>query len=243
MPTALHIGGRVAGVAAILNVAYRATLRPRLAAWGASDEERRARLPGDDILPVDVPTSTMGTTIDAPPSAVWPWLVQMGCGRAGWYSHDLLDNGGKPSAERIVPEWQRVSLGDRLPGDPSGRGRVWFAIEGIYPERALILRGSIDLRTGRSYDPAGGRPVAYSDSTWTFVLEELPGERTRLLARYRGEAAPLWRAVPTSLVVGLPSHVLMQTRQFRNLKRRIERAHPPRDHRTRTGGPLEAVPR
>jgi proline iminopeptidase len=120
---------------------------------------------------------------------------------------------------------------------------VWFAIEGIYPERALILRGSIDLRTGHSYDPAGGRPVAYSDSTWTFVLEELPGERTRLLARYRGEAAPLWRAVPTSLVVGLPSHVLMQTRQFRNLKRRIERAHPPRDHRTRTGGPLEAVPR
>jgi proline iminopeptidase len=242
MPTALRIGGRVASVAAILNVAYRAALRPRLAAWGVSGEERRAKLPGDDILPVDAPTSTMGTTIGAPPSAVWPWLVQMGCGRAGWYSHDLLDNGGQPSAERIVPEWQRVSLGDRLPGDPSGRDRVWFAIEGIYPERALILRGSIDLRTGRSYDPAGGRPVAYSDSTWTFVLKELPGERTRLLVRCRGEAAPLWRAVPASLIVGLPSHVLMQTRQFRNLKRRVERTRTPRDHLIRTAGSLEAVP-
>jgi proline iminopeptidase len=243
MTNALHIGSRVAGAAAILNVTYRAALRPRLAAWGASDEERRARLPGDDILPVDVPTSTMGTTIGAPPSAVWPWLVQMGCGRAGWYSHDRLDNGGRPSAERIVPEWQRVSLGDRLSSDPSGRGRVWFAIEGIYPERALILRGSIDLRRGRSYDPAGGRPVAYSDSTWTFVLEELPGERTRLLARCRGEAAPLWRAVPTSLIVGLPSHVLMQTRQFRNLKRHVERARTFPAHRTRREGLLEDVPR
>jgi proline iminopeptidase len=243
MPNALHIGSRAVSLAALLNVAYRAALRPHLAACGASEEERRARLPGDDILPVDVPTSTMGTTIDAPPSAVWPWLVQMGCGRAGWYSYDLLDNGGQPSAERIVPEWQRVSLGERLPGDPSGRGRVWFAIEGIYPERALILRGSIDLRTGRSYDPAGGRPAAYSDSTWTFVLKELPGGRTRLLARCRGEAAPLWRAVPMSLVVGLPSHVLMQTRQFRNLKRRVERALTPRDHRTRSEGLLETVPR
>jgi proline iminopeptidase len=88
----------------------------------------------------------------------------------------------------------------------------------------LILRGSIDLRTGRSYDPAGGRPASYNDSTWTFVLKELPGERTRLLARGRGEAAPLWRAMPMSLIVGLPSHVLMQAKQFRSLKRRVERA-------------------
>jgi hypothetical protein len=166
----------------------------------------------------------MGTTIDAPPAAVWPWLVQMGCGRAGWYSQDRLDNAGRPSAEQIIPEWQRVSLGDRVSSDPSGRDRVWFTIEGIYPERALILRASIDLRTGRSYDPSRGRPEAYSDSTWTLVLRELPGSRTRLLARTRGEAAPLWRAVPVSLVVGLPSHRLMQARQFRNLKRRAERA-------------------
>ncbi|MEA2458003.1 MAG: hypothetical protein QOC95_975 [Thermoleophilaceae bacterium] len=222
MPTALKIAGRAAGSAAFLNVAYRAALRPRLGTWGALDEESRASLPGDDILPVGAVTSTMGTTIDAPPGAVWPWLVQMGCGRAGWYSHDFLDNGGQPSSERIVPEWQRVSLGDRLSADASGKGRFWFTIEGVYPDRALVLRGSIDLRTGRSYNPAHGRPAAYSDSTWTFVLHELPGARTRLVTRTRGEGAPLWRALPVNLVVGLPSHVLMQTRQFRNLRRRAQ---------------------
>jgi proline iminopeptidase len=216
---------RTLGSAALLNVGYRATLQPRLATWGASEEEAGASLAGDDVLRVGATTSTMGTTIGAPPAAVWPWLVQMGCGRAGWYSYDLLDNGGRPSSEQIVPEWQRVSLGDHVPSDPSERGRSWFTIEGLYPERALVLRASVDLRTGRVYDPSHGHPAAYSDSTWTFVLRELPGQRTRLLARTRGRASPLWRAVPVSLVVGLPSHVLMQTRQFSNLKRRAEMAH------------------
>jgi proline iminopeptidase len=224
MLRALRAAGRALGSTALLNVGYRATLQPRLATWGASEEEARASLPGDDVLPVGATTSTMGTTIDAPPAAVWPWLVQMGCGRAGWYSYDLLDNGGRPSAEQIVPAWQRVSLGDHVPTDPSERGRSWFTIEGIYPERALILRASVDLRTGRAYDPSRGHPGAYSDSTCTFALRELPGSRTRLLARTRGQAFPLWRAVPMSFVVGLPNHVLMQTRQFRNLKRRTEMA-------------------
>jgi proline iminopeptidase len=195
-------------------------------------------MPGDEILSVGATTSTMGTTIDAPPDAVWPWLVQMGCGRAGWYSYDRLDNGSRPSADQIVPEWQRVSLGDRVPSDPSDRGRLWFTIEGIYPERALVLRASIDLRTGRPYDPSRGHPAAYSDSTWTFVLRELPGSRTRLLARTRGEASPLWRAAPMSLVVGLPSHALMQTRQFRNLKRRAEMAQKEALHPQSVGEPL-----
>src|SRR3954451_17644190 len=105
MSRALQLGGR----AALLNVAYRVALRPRLASWGATDEEARSSLPGDDVLSVGAPTSTMGITIDAPAADVWPWLVQMGCDRAGWYSHDRLDNGGRPSADRIVPDWQRVS--------------------------------------------------------------------------------------------------------------------------------------
>lgn len=175
----------------------------------------------------------MGITIDAPPADVWPWLVQMGCDRAGWYSHDKLDNGGRPSADRIVPDWQRVSLGDHLSSDASGKKRFWFAIEGIYPEHALVLRASIDLRTGRSYDPGRERPAAWSDSTWTFVLRELPDSRTRLLARGRGEESPGWRAIPMHLAIGLPSHVVMQLRQFRNLKhlaegtRRDTERHPP----------------
>jgi hypothetical protein len=218
MSKALQLASR----AALLNAAYRVVLRPRLASWGATDEEARATLPGDDILPVGCPTTTMATTIDAPPAAVWPWLVQMGCDRAGWYSHDQLDNGGRPSAEKIVEEWQRVSLGDRLSSDPTGKNRAWFTIEGLYPDHALVLRASIDLRTGRPYSLSGPRPPAYSDSTWALVLQKLPDSRTRLLARTRSDAAPLWRSAPINFVVGLPSHVVMQLRQFRNLKRRAE---------------------
>jgi hypothetical protein len=233
MSKALQLAGR----AALLNAAYRVVLRPRLASWGATDEEARASLPGDDVLPVGAPTSTMGITIDAPPADVWPWLVQMGCDRAGWYSHDKLDNGGRPSAEQIVPDWQRVSLGDHLSSDASGKNRFWFVIEGIYPEHALVLRASIDLRTGRSYDPGRERPAAWSDSTWTFVLRELPDSRTRLLARGRGEESSAWRAIPMHLAVGLPSHVVMQLRQFRNLKRLAGRT--PRD--TKAHHPIGAV--
>jgi hypothetical protein len=210
---------RTAGAIALLNVTYRAGLRPRLARLGATDAEARCPLPGDDVLPVGADTSTMATTIDAPPADVWPWLVQMGCGRAGWYSYDRLDNGGRPSAERIVPEWQLVSAGQRLSSDASGRGRYWFAIERLDPERSLVLRACIDLSTGLSYEPGHGRPEAFSDSTWAFHLEPLDGDRARLLVRSRVEAAPLWRAVTMSMAFGLPSHAIMQTRQFRNLKR------------------------
>lgn len=222
MPTPLQLATRAACSAALLNVAYRSAIRPHLATWGATEDEARASLPADDILPLGAPTTTMATTIHAPPPDLWPWLVQMGCGRAGWYSHDRLDNGGRPSANQIVPAWQEVSLGDRLSTDPTGHEKIWFTIERIYPERALTLRASIDMSNGHSYDPGGTRPRAYSDSTWTFVLRELPEHRTRLLVRTRGDAAPVWRAALINSAVGLPSHVIMQLRQFRNLKLRVE---------------------
>jgi hypothetical protein len=96
---ALYIGGRVAGVAAILNVVYRAALRSHLAAWGASDEERRARLLGDDILPVDGPTSTMGTTIGALRRQSGHGWVRWAAGVRGGKPRPAR-HGGRPSAER-----------------------------------------------------------------------------------------------------------------------------------------------
>jgi hypothetical protein len=75
--------------------------RPRILRWGASDEEVRQPYPGADLIPGGHRGATMALTIHAPPSRVWPWLVQMGCNRAGWYSWDRLDNGGVPSADRI----------------------------------------------------------------------------------------------------------------------------------------------
>jgi hypothetical protein len=129
----------------------------------------------------------MAVTIDAPPSGVWPWLVQMGCDRAGWYSWDRLDNGGTPSAARIHPEWQRVAVGHRWAAAQSGS--AWFEVAVLEPEHFLALRAPLDLR-GRPFDPAGPRPRFYSDSTWCFLLRELPGGRTRLVVSGYAAARP-----------------------------------------------------
>ena len=93
-------------------------------AAGASDDELTSSFPGADLVPGGVRTATMAVTIDAPPSRVWPWLVQMGTDRGGWYSWDLLDNFGRRSADRIHPEWQKIDLGDRFTGKPRSGGSV-----------------------------------------------------------------------------------------------------------------------
>lgn len=184
----------------------------------------RSPFPGADIIAGGTRGTTMATTIDAPPSSVWPWLVQMGCDRAGWYSWDRLDNGGVPSAERIQPEWQRISVGDRLASTPSGS--AWFEAAAVEPERLLALRASLDLR-GRPFDPRGPRPRWYTDSTWTFLLDELPGGRTRLVVSGYAAACPRTLLAIGNLAFWEPAHWIMQTRQFANLKRRAERDSAP----------------
>ncbi|MGZ4742058.1 MAG: hypothetical protein ACXVYS_02505 [Oryzihumus sp.] len=94
----------LAAVAAV--TAYLVVVRPRLLRWGATQAEVRADFPGREIVPGGTRSATMATTIDAPPAQVWPWLVQMGTDRGGWYSWDRLDNFGRRSAHRVHPEWR-----------------------------------------------------------------------------------------------------------------------------------------
>jgi hypothetical protein len=109
--------------------------------------------------------------IDAPTANVWPWLVQMGCQRAGWYSWDRLDNGGTPSADHIIPELQHLAVGDVLPFRPQGPDG--FDVVRIVPERALVVHSKGPLYEG----------------TWAFVLEP-HGDRTRMVTRYRATYEP-----------------------------------------------------
>jgi proline iminopeptidase len=199
--------------------AYALVVRPRMLRWGAVDEELRQPYPGADLIPGGRRGATMAVTIDAPPSRVWPWLLQMGCNRAGWYSWDRLDNGGRASAERIHPEWQELRLGDRLASTP--KGNAWFEVAALDRERFIGLRASLDLR-GRPFDPRGPRPRFYIDALWGFHLKELPGARTRLVVSGYASGRPQLVRKLADSIFWEPAHWVMQTRQFANLKRRTE---------------------
>lgn len=168
--------------------------------------ERTWRIEGDELLSEVQAQLTHAVTIDAPPDKVWPWLLQMGCQRAGWYSWDRLDNAGAKSADHIIPELQKLAVGDILPARPVGA--EGFKVLRIAPERALIL-GSI---------------TPGWDGTWAFVLEPLGADRTRLVTRYRAAFSPSKRMA--MLVPALVSvHAFMETKQLRTLKHHAEHLH------------------
>jgi hypothetical protein len=140
----------------------------------ATTLEQRRALPVDALVPEPIFASTHAITIDAPPEQVWPWIAQMGAGRAGWYSWDVIDNGGTPSANRVVPEFQTVVPGDVMPAVP--RATNAFVVASVDPPRDLVLTVP---------DGTGGNAVA-----WEHVLDPIPGGRTRLIVR--GLASAHW---------------------------------------------------
>jgi hypothetical protein len=199
-------------------VALSAAARPRLRNWGSTPHDRTRTLPGDGLIADERWACTMAITIAAPAAAVWPWLAQMGGDRAGWYSFDHLDRGGRPSARELDPRWTPAREGDRLVTVP---GRSWFDVVGAEPGRSLILRASLDLR-GRPFDPRAGRPRGFVDSRWEFFLDPQADGSTRLIARTAGASGPRpWTDI-MDVAFWHPAHVIMQIRQLRQLKRRAE---------------------
>jgi hypothetical protein len=191
----------------------RALLRALARELGPATADGKRPLVGDDILGAGRFQRTHAVTLEAPAAQVWPWLVQMGARRAGWYSYDGLDNDGMPSASAILPGLQRLSVGDIVPALPRSEGG--FAVLRLERERALVLGDPSLLPGGRK---SGGPPWR---TTWAFVLEPIGTGATRLLVRARAEFAPTaWRAVARP-ILGLV-HEVMERRQLRNLRRRVE---------------------
>jgi pimeloyl-ACP methyl ester carboxylesterase len=188
-------------------------VRPLCGPAPAARSTARQSLRGDDLLPAARAEVTHHVDIEAPASNVWPWLVQMGRRRGGWYSWDLLDNGGVPSASRIVPELQKLAVGDILP--VKAKGSDGFAVLVIDPQRALVLGDPSLLPDGTRSAPHAPR------ATWAFVLEPLSAARTRVHVRVRAEyerglASSLLRPLVTAL------HDVMERKQLRTLKQRAE---------------------
>ena len=196
--------------------------RSLLAQWARTIAPSRGHeddvpMPGDELLPDAVGQLTDGITIRATADEIWPWLVQMGSRRAGFYSIDLLDNAGRRSAREIHPELQALSVGDRIPATPGGTDG--FDVLRIDEPRALVLGGLYDPTRSRQLDFTAPRPEHYWHVTWAFALEPLDRRRTRLRARAR-VAFPdtdRFRAVWMG-----PAHRLMERAQLRNLAARVE---------------------
>jgi hypothetical protein len=140
-------------------------LRRRQLRWSATDAEVEAHMSGDALDPHPSFNSTRAITIDATPEAVWPWLTQIGRGRAGFYSYDLFDNGARPSAKRILPEFQRPQIGDRVAMATKVNERTAFTITSLEANRSMLW--------------------AKPRSTWAWRLEPLEAGGTRLIVRLR----------------------------------------------------------
>ena len=180
---------------------YRKFLRQPILTWGATAEEAAARLPGDELLEDAEGVATRAITIDAPRSAVWPWIAQMGPSpRGGAYTYDWIENLlglNMHSADRILPDYQHPEVGD---GFGYGANKMSFKI--VEPERVLATQS------------ADGNWV------WTFVLAE-HGGKTRLISRNRFRLPKLKDKI--GMIPMEPGSLMMERRMLYGIKQRAER--------------------
>lgn len=174
-----------------LGMAYWFAIRPQHLRWGAEPAEVRAFWPGDDLIARPQVSATHSITIQAPPDRVWPWLVQIGQDRGGFYSYEFIENAmglNMANADRILPEWQSLQVGDVVPLAPDGTMDVPVVI--VEPQRTLVLHADSRLP---SPSGKGGPPLPpgqYLAVSWGFYLSERTDGATRLVERFRLDYTP-----------------------------------------------------
>jgi hypothetical protein len=185
-------------------IAYPLFFRRWCLSWGARPGEVSMKLPGDELLADAGLVSTRAVTIDAPPAAVWPWLVQMGSGRGGAYTYDWIENLlglHMHSARRVLPQFQNLQVGDEL---PLGPGRPVMRVEVCDPERTLATR------------------FADGNWVWIFALVAEDGQ-TRLISRNRIAARGGWLPVRLfNLLVMEPGSLIMERKMLLGIKQRAQ---------------------
>lgn len=216
------IGEGIFGAAFIgANIVFAPLLRSWRMSWGSTTKEMRQTLPGDEMSPHPKFVATRGITLHAPVDHVWQWLVQLGCKRGGWYSYDLLDNGGAPSSDRIVPELQSLQVGDALPMTPDGK--MSMPIRQIEPGRAIVMGGTLDPKTGKDADINDPDLREYFSWVITYALEPLDATTTRLIARNRADWNPsLMNRIAFGVFIEAISFV-MERQMMLGIKTRAEK--------------------
>ena len=180
---------------------------------------RNRTLPGDEFVRNPRYQTTRAITIDAPASEVWPWLVQMGQGRGGFYSYDWLENLvglDIHSADAIIPELQDLKVGDQVrlaPVDSRGTAFV-MDVAVLVPERSLVLRAPGTLEDALESD------LPYA--TWAFILEPISEGATCLIVRFRSDFMPTLRGLVVNKYALAVPHFLMERKTMRGIRKRAE---------------------
>jgi hypothetical protein len=221
----LRFAGIVGAGLAVGALAYTKVCRPRFLRWGTLPEERSRRWPGDSFLPDAVITSmaTRAITVHATPEAIWPWILQLGQDRGGFYSYSWLENliGAEiHNVDRIVPEFQKRRVGDSVwmaPADKfDGMGRMTVAL--LEPRRALVLVSPQDWERIEEGEPG-------QDGSWTFILEPVDEQSTRLILRSRsGIRSRAGRLL--DYLFWEPAHFVMERKMMESIKSLAELTDP-----------------
>lgn len=183
---------------------------------GATTSEVMSPLPGDELVREPRIETTRAITIHAPAAEVWPWVAQVGYHRGGWYTNPRLDrliwHVDNPTTDRILPQFQRLRVGDTVPDGPEGTAR--FTVATITPGQVLAL-----------YDPDGTH-IPETQFSWVFVLRALDADHTRLILRTRAAWARRWWMTPLAyLALGPADFVMAHVMLLRGIKLRAEHAH------------------
>jgi hypothetical protein len=212
--------------AGVLLAVYGKLVHPWLRTWRATEEELRGPWPGDELVDRIVSTTTRAITIDAPPAAVWPWIVQIGQDRAGFYSYRVLENAvgaDMPNVRWIVPEFQHRAVGDTVRLASAKRfgklGRMIVAR--LEPQRAMILVMPDDAARAFRGEPIAG-------GTWGFILSAHGGGATRLIMRSVDASHPPLAARALRALLFDSAHFIMERKMMIQIKRLAEQTHPAR---------------
>jgi len=211
---------RVALVGMVVVAGYVALVRRWQLRWGTPAWLVHAPLPGDEVVDTADLVATRAIRIEAPAAQVWPWVVQLGQGRGGFYSYDALENligCDIHSAERIVDAWQHLEVGDEVRLHPEVALRVVHVEAG----HALVLEGSVPV-TGAASEGSGGEGAAQApyDFSWAFVVQEAGDGGSWLVVRERYGYRRWWTWLLVEPVAAVS--FVMTHRMLRGIRARVE---------------------
>lgn len=193
----------VLAIIVIALLLYFFLVRPWQLTWGATKEEAALPLVGDDVTKKTHFVATRAVTINAAPSDVWKWIIQLGSARAGWYSIDWIDNGGKPSSREILPEFQKIENGYFIPFTPDQKNGMWVK---EFKEHEYILW----------WDQKG-------NGSWLWNLTAMENGKTRLLTRLRTQYDFSFPWIIYYLLYDVGDIVMMRKCML-GIKERVERS-------------------